>query len=229
MAAEVVRDPRAVPLGPRERALAGFASLLTEAPWTVDAGDLGRLSAAGLRDEEVVHAVTISAMFNHFTRVADATGIEFDYASPLPRLAVDASREPVPRPDPGDWPRPPAPRLPLSLRPGTEAAVARWREYAFTGTASLSARERAVAARAAAYGTCDAAGVEAHAAAEPTTSRERALAAYATKLTLTPWRMQEADLAPLRAEGLDDLGILQVAAVTGFQNVASRLRLALGG
>jgi alkylhydroperoxidase family enzyme len=204
-----------------------MASLLTEAPWAVDAGDLDRLRAVGLDDEGVVQVVTIAAMFNHFVRAADGTGLDFDYESPLPRLQVNRRREPAPRPDPGAWPRA-EPRLARSLRPGTMASIEAWRAYLFERSDVLPRRERALIARTAAFHLCDAAGVEAHAGAAPETARERALAAFAEKLTVTPWRMEEADLAPLRAEGLDDLGILHAIAGVGLQNVLSRLTLALG-
>jgi alkylhydroperoxidase family enzyme len=62
----------------------------------------------------------------------------------------------------------------------------------------------------------------------PSTPREATLAAFADKLTLTPWRMDEADLAPLRREGLDDRGVLWAVATVAFQNLLSRVRLALG-
>lgn len=223
----MLRDPATAGATARERALAGLASVVTEAPWTVDAGDLGRLSAAGLRDDEIVQAVSIAAVFNHLTRVADATGIEPDYTTSLPRLAVDVAREPLPRPDPGAWPRP-APRLPLSLRPATEAAVAAWRAYAFAPSAGLSARERTLAARVAAFHTADAAGVAAHAGATPESPREAALAAFAERLTLAPWRVAPADLDALRAHGCDDRALLDLIATIGFQNMDSRLTLALG-
>lgn len=227
VATQVIGDPRGLDVGPREKALAGIASLVTEAPWTVDAGDLDRLRAAGLRDDEIVQAVTIAAVFNHLTRAADATGVEPDYASALPRMVVDAARDPLPRPPPDAWPTP-APRLPLSLRPALEEALVRWRSYARTPTPRLSARDRAVLARTSAHGTCDAAGVAEHAEAVPGTPREQALAAFAERLTLTPWRMRPDDLDALRAHGLDDRSLLEAIAVVGFQNMESRVRLALG-
>lgn len=223
----MLRDPRRLELPPRERALAGLASVLAEAPWTVDDEDLGRLRAAGLPDEAIVQAVSVVAMFSHFTRTADATGISPDYETALPRLEVDVDREPLPRPDRSEWPRV-APRLPLELRPDTAAAVARWRAYVLTPSEGLTAADRAVLARAAARHLCDAAGEAEHAAGEPRSPREAALAAFAEKLTVTPWRMREADLGPLRRAGLDDRAVLHAVAVVGFQNAASRIRLALG-
>jgi alkylhydroperoxidase family enzyme len=222
-----VRDPSALDLPPRERALAGLASLITEAPWTVDDDDLDRVRAAGVSDEGVVQAVTVAAMFNHLTRVADATGVEPDYASPLPRIEVDASRAPLPRPDPAEI-RPRTPRLSLSLRPRTEEAIARWRAHAQTPSAALGAEERAVIGRAAAHFTGDAAGAASWGDARPETAREAALAGFAERLTVAPWRVTDGDLEALRREGLEDRGLLDVIALVGFQNMDSRVRLALG-
>jgi alkylhydroperoxidase family enzyme len=222
----VIKDPRSLDAPPRARALAGLASLLTEAPWTVDGGDLDRLRDAGVSDEGVVQAVTIAAMFNHLTRVADATAIDFDYATALPRVEIDRAQPPLPRPEPAEWPIP-APRLPLSLRPGTADAIAAWRAYAFAEGDGLSTRDRAVLARTAAFHVCDAAGVAEH-GDPPRTAREEALAAFAAKLTVAPWQQKEADLAPLRGLGLSDRGVLHAIAVVGLQNTLSRLRLALG-
>lgn len=194
----------------------------------MDDGDLARLRGAGLGDEEIVQATTIAAVFNHLTRVADATGVEPDYPSPLPRIAVDKAREPLPRPAPEAWPRP-APRLALALRPMTEAAVARWRAYAFAPSDALSTRDREVVARAVAADVGDGASVGDLAAASPSTDREATLATYAASLSAAPWRSTAESLAPLRALGMDDRGVLDVVATVGFLSMASRLRLVLGG
>jgi alkylhydroperoxidase family enzyme len=194
----------------------------------VDDGVLDRLRDSGLSDEAIVQVAAIAAVFSHLTRVADATGLELDYVSPLPRFDVDAAREPLPRPDPSAWPRV-AQRLPLALLPPFPGAFAAWRAHTFAPSEALSARDRAVLARAAALHLCDAAGAAALEDAAPRTPRDAALAAYAEKLTLTPWRMAEADLTPLCREGLDDRALLHAVAVVGFQNAESRLRLTLGG
>lgn len=214
---------------PRERALAGMAALMTEAPWTFSRDDVDRLRAVGLSDEGIVQAVTIGGIFNYVTRVADGIGLEFDYESALPRLQVDPSVEPLPRPDPAEWPAlDPSPALTLRERPASEAAFARWRDYAFDRDAPLSRRDRAVLGRAAAIGVCDGDGARSFVDAAPASPREATLAAYATKLTLAPWQMTEADLGPLRREGLDDAAVLDVISVVALQNTLSRIRLALG-
>ena len=109
--------------------------------------------------------------------------------------------------------------------------MAQWRRYVAQPGAGLSAHERAVLARAAAYQLCDARGLAAWSDARPETPREQALAAFAEKLTLAPWRMIPTDLAWLRNlqdGGLDDRSILAAVALVGFQNMESRVRLALG-
>ncbi len=224
-----MRDPSTAQLAPRQRALAGLATLVTEVPWTVVGEDLARVRAAGVSEEGVVQAVTIAALFNHLTRVADATGVEPDYASPLPRLQIDTRREPVPRPERAKWPAPPAsPRLPLSLRPVTQAALERWGAFMRMPTEALSARERAVLGRATAFHLCDEAGLAAWGDAQPGTEREATLAAFAETLTVAPWRLTEASLTPLRRLGLEDRDLLHAICVVGYQNVESRLRLVLG-
>ena len=245
-AAQVLRDPRWLVLPPRERALAGLATLLAEAPWTLEDEDVERLRAASLSDEEIAHAVAIVGMFSHFTRAADATAITPDYTSPLPRLEIDMSREPFPRPALDDWPRRPA-RLQFDrLLPDIAGGFARWRDYVFTATAALSEQDRATLARATAFQLCDAGALpedaqeaqhtqhtqhtqHAHARpGSPRSPREVTLAGFAEKLTLTPWRMEQADVEALRSVGLDDRAVLHAIAVVGYQNQASRVRLALG-
>ena len=49
------------------------------------------------------------------------------------------------------------------------------------------------------------------------------MCAYAEKLTLHPSRMQEADVAGLRAVGLDDVAIHDAIQVVGYFNYINRL------
>lgn len=55
------------------------------------------------------------------------------------------------------------------------------------------------------------------------TERERALCAYAEKLTLTPAAMTEADLDALRATGLDDSGCHDAIQVIAYFNYINRV------
>lgn len=52
---------------------------------------------------------------------------------------------------------------------------------------------------------------------------DTALAAYAEKLTRTPGRMEEADVANLRAVGLDDVAIHDLIQVIAYFNYINRV------
>jgi uncharacterized peroxidase-related enzyme len=52
---------------------------------------------------------------------------------------------------------------------------------------------------------------------------DRALCAYAEKLTRTPARMEERDLAELRAHGLSDAGIHDAIQVIAYFNYINRV------
>ena len=58
--------------------------------------------------------------------------------------------------------------------------------------------------------------------------RHRAMLDYASKLTLTPGAMTDADLGPLRAAGLDDRDILDLNQVTSYFAYANRVADGLG-
>ena len=82
---------------PRQRALAGFASLMTEAPWTVGAEDIARLRSVGLATDAIEQAIMVAGCFNYYPRVADGVGIvtenlypgRFRYVEELQRLGAD--------------------------------------------------------------------------------------------------------------------------------------------
>lgn len=56
---------------------------------------------------------------------------------------------------------------------------------------------------------------------------EGALCAFAEKLTLRPAAMTESDLAPLRAAGLDDVGVHDAVQVIAYFNYVNRVADAL--
>ena len=57
---------------------------------------------------------------------------------------------------------------------------------------------------------------------------DRALCAYAEKLTRQPDAMREADVSLLRAAGLDDVAIHDATQIIGFFNYINRVADALG-
>jgi uncharacterized peroxidase-related enzyme len=56
---------------------------------------------------------------------------------------------------------------------------------------------------------------------------DRALCAYAEKLTREPWAMQRADLDALRAHGLDDVALHDAVQVIAYFNYINRVADAL--
>lgn len=55
-----------------------------------------------------------------------------------------------------------------------------------------------------------------------------AMLAYATKLTVTPWDVVEADIAVLRTAGFGERDILDIAEVTAYYAYVNRIADGLG-
>jgi uncharacterized peroxidase-related enzyme len=66
---------RRAPLSPRERALALFAWKLTAAPAEADESYIEGLRAAGLREDEILEAAQIAALFNYTNRLNSVLGV----------------------------------------------------------------------------------------------------------------------------------------------------------
>jgi len=62
----------------------------------------------------------------------------------------------------------------------------------------------------------------------PISEQDRALCAFAEKLTHSPARMTPADLDVLRSQGLDDRAIHDAAQVISYFNYINRIADALG-
>ena len=65
-------------------------------------------------------------------------------------------------------------------------------------------------------------------ASAPLEGADRALVAYALKLTRTPHEMRPADVEALRAAGLSEEEIFEAAFVTAYFNYTSRVAEGLG-
>lgn len=72
------------------------------------------------------------------------------------------------------------------------------------------------------------AAMQARAPEQALEGRALALMRFAEKLTLRPAEMAEADIAALRAEGLDDGQILEATQIVGYFNYGNRVLNALG-
>ncbi len=51
---------------------------VTKEPWNCERADVEKLRNAGWKDEDILDGVQIMALFNYFTRMADALGVELN-------------------------------------------------------------------------------------------------------------------------------------------------------
>jgi alkylhydroperoxidase family enzyme len=211
-------------LSPRARALARLATTLTAEPWALTREIVAEVARQGLGEEQIEATVGVISMFNYFTRVADATGIEFDYQTPLPAFEPDLSQVTAPRPgrsvssyrDTGSRRRPRHRQL--------LDAWESWRAYVLEADKPLSRGERLLLAAVAAQESGDAGGAE---FLESREAGDDQLVEFARKLSRHPWRMEPGDLAGLRASGYSEEAVLHVISVVAHQNADSRLVIGL--
>src|SRR6266540_4990302 len=183
-------------LPPRVAALARFAVTLTAEPWSLTGSAADELTEHGFGADAIEAATGVVAMFNYLTRVADASGIEFDYASPLPVFQPDRGREPAARLARESWPVAEFRTLPSF--PEFNEAWRHWREYVFDSDEPLSQRERRVLAAAAAQECCDRVRADELADHAPQDTRESTLDTFARRLSRAPWQLSPAELQALR-------------------------------
>ena len=215
-------------LAPRARTLAGLAVILTAQPWALTQETVWDARRQGLDEEQIEAAIGVISMFNYLTRVADATGIEFDYPTELPAFEPDLCQVTAPRPDRSvSFSRPAGGRL--RPRPGSlQAAWGSWRAYVLGADEPISQRERRLLAAVAAEEAADWEGVDALDGVKSVSHNDDELIGFARKLSRQPWRMGEGDLERLRSLGYSDEAILHVISVVAHQNADSRLVLGLG-
>ena len=214
-------------LAPRARALARLAVTLTARPWALTAQAVGDARRRGLDEDQIEAAIGVISLFNYFTRVADATGIEFDYPTALPAFEPDLGQATAPRPD-----RPIASSEPAAdrRRPrpgGLRSAWDSWRACMLEADQPLSQRERRLLAAAAAEEAADWAGAEALGGSGSAADGDDQLTGFARKLSRQPWRMGPEDLESLRSLGYSEPAVLHVISVVAHQNADSRLALGL--
>lgn len=208
----MLADPYAIAArwpDPRLRALATLAVTVTVAPWTLS-------RPAALSEDEIVHAVALSACFGHLNRVADAVGVPLDYNVQRPPAAVETN---VP-------PYAPAPTTiasaPALAREPTAAALAAWTSYVMERDARLTRAQRAMIARRVAQLT----GL-AVAGGSPSTAVDHALLELADEITLAPWRLGPASYTTLRAAGFDDAALFDACVTATTAGVTARIGVAL--
>jgi hypothetical protein len=200
---------------------------LTAEPWAPIGEAVQDARRQGLDQQQIEAAIAVIAMFNYFTRVADATGIEFDYPTSLPAFEPDRCRVAVTRPDrPGSSGQPAGHRR----RPRNEplrTAWEAWRGYVLEADEPISRRERRLLASVAAEEAADWEGADAIGGLASAEERDEPLIRFARKLSRQPWAMTEADLDSLRSAGHQEPAVLHVISVVAHQNADSRLVLGL--
>jgi len=215
-------------LAPRARALARLAVTLTAQPWALTEETVGDMRRLGLDEEQIEAAVGVISLFNYYTRVADATGIEFDYPTELPAFEPDVCQVAAPRPDrPAVFGR----RAGGRRRPRHErlqAAWASWRAYVLEADEPIGQRERRLLAAVAAEEAADWEGVDELNGVKSGSDDDDQLIRFARKLSRQPWLMEEADLKHLRSLGYPEQAVLHMISVVAHQNADSRLALGLG-
>jgi hypothetical protein len=221
-----VIDPRAVAdrhPNPRIRALARITVEVTERPWALTSAFLVFARAAGLDDAAVLHAILQTSLFGHLNRIADAVGVELDYADSFGAPHVEPATPPYLWPDTVPDP---AARQPITLdsRAGAGDLMSAWRKYVLERDAPLTRRQRALVAHAVAVRLGDASVPP----VEPETPFDRALTDLADLVTRAPWQLGPTAYAPLRAGGLgDDADVFDAVATASSCTVFSRVRVAL--
>jgi alkylhydroperoxidase family enzyme len=216
-------------LPPRARALAEIAVTLTARPWTLTPQAAAGAGRHGLDEQQIEASIGVISMFNYFTRVADATGIEFDYQTPLPAFEPDLRQAAAPRPRRPDSSARGAgqgrqrPRHHQPLRAAWES----WRAYVMEADKPISRGERQLLAIVAAQESGDWDGAAALGEFSSLTDGDSPLIRFARKLSRQPWTMEASDLAELRAAGYSEDALLHIISVVAHQNADSRLHLGL--
>ena len=72
----VFRDWRTAPVDERLRATLGFIEKLTLRPGEMTREDADAVRAAGVRDDALIDAIHVAALFNMIVRIADSLGFE---------------------------------------------------------------------------------------------------------------------------------------------------------
>lgn len=83
----MLADWRTAPVNERLRAALGFIETMTLAPERLGPDDLTPLRAAGLSDAAIEEAIHVCALFNIYTRVADAFGFDVPGADAFSKSA----------------------------------------------------------------------------------------------------------------------------------------------
>lgn len=201
---------------------------LTARPWELTPQAVAGAGRHGLDEQQVEASIAVISMFNYFTRVADATGIEFDYKTPLPAFEPDLRQAAAPRPRRSSSPASGGGRDRQRPRHGPlRAAWESWRAYVMEADTPITRGERRLLAIIAAQESGDWEGAGSLGELSSLTDGDNPLIRFARKLSRQPWRMEASDLAELRAAGYSEDALLHIVSVVAHQNADSRLAIGL--
>jgi alkylhydroperoxidase family enzyme len=201
---------------------------LTARPWALTPQTVAGAGRHGLDEQQIEASIGVISMFNYFTRVADATGIEFDYTTPLPAFEPDPRQAAAPRPSRSSSSAKGMGlgRQRLRHQP-LRAAWESWRAYVMEADKPISRGERRLLAIVAAEESGDWEGAGALGELNNLTDADSRLIRFARKLSRQPWGMEASDLAELRAAGYSEDALLHIVSVVAHQNADSRLDIGL--
>jgi alkylhydroperoxidase family enzyme len=206
----------------RQRALVELVTIVTLAPWTLSRAHHRSATAAGLTDDDILHAIALSAYFGHLNRIADAVAVQLDYAVQLPGLAADATTSPM-----AQAPDIIAGRhaIELSKRPATATALADWRSYLIQKDQPITRRQRTLIVRWVANWLGDG-GISSPSdvTANPL---DATVCSLAETVTLAPWQLSDASFEALRRAGFDDAALFDICATASAAGLFSRLEVSL--
>jgi hypothetical protein len=201
---------------------------LTARPWDLTPQAVAGAGRHGLDEQQIEASIAVISMFNYFTRVADATGIEFDYKTPLPAFEPDLRQAAAPRPSRSSSPARGAGQGRQRPRHGPlRAAWESWRAYVMEADKPISRGERRLLAIIAAQESGDWEGAGALGDLNGPADGDNPLIRFARKLSRQPWGMKASDLAELRAAGYPEDALLHIVSVVAHQNADSRLHIGL--
>ena len=201
---------------------------LTARPWALTPQTVAGAGRHGLDEQQIEASIGVISMFNYFTRVADATGIEFDYKTPLPAFEPDLRQAAAPRPRRSSSSAGGAGRGRQRPRHRPlRAAWESWRAYVMEADKPISRGERRLLAIVAAEESGDWEGARALGELSSLTDGDSRLIRFARKLSRQPWGMEASDLAELRAAGYSEDALLHIVSVVAHQNADSRLDIGL--
>jgi alkylhydroperoxidase family enzyme len=203
--------------------LVELATLVTNTPWQLSRTHRERAHAAGFTDDDLLHAIALSAYFGHLNRIADATGVPLDYQVKFPPPPADPS---VPALAPAPVVITARPAIELAQRPATAAAISAWRAHVFERDEPLPRRQRTFIARWVALWLGDG-GIS---SPDDLTHNpfDDGLRALAEVVTLAPWQLGDHSYAALRTAGFDDAALFDAVVTASTAGMLSRIAVALG-